>query len=165
MALNYTKKTMDNFLKPKNIGQMKKADGYAQIGNMVCGDQLDFFLKVENGKIKDVKFLSFGCASNIATASVMTEKVKGMTIEEAKKYPWQKVSAELGGLPSQKQHCSVMAVQGLQKAIADYEERQKDIKETPKKKTKTTKAKRVKTKTTKAKPKATKKAKTTKKLR
>ena len=128
MALNYSKKTMDHFLKPKNIGEIKKADGYAQIGNMVCGDQLDFFLKVENGKIKDVKFLSFGCASNIATASVMTEKVKGMTLEEAKKYPWQNISEELGGLPSQKEHCSVMAVQGLQKAIADYEDRQKDAK-------------------------------------
>jgi nitrogen fixation NifU-like protein len=163
MALNYTKKTMDHFLKPKNIGEIKKADGYAQIGNMVCGDQLDFFLKVENGKIKDVKFLSFGCASNIATASVMTEKVKGMTIEEAKKYTWKQVSAELGGLPLQKEHCSVMAVQGLQKAILDYEERQKDAKETPKKKAKTTKLKSVKKKTTKTKPKATKKTKTTKK--
>jgi nitrogen fixation NifU-like protein len=124
MALNYTKKTLDNFLKPKNVGKISQPDGYAQIGNMVCGDQLDFFLKVEKGKIKDVKFLSFGCASNIATASVLTEKVKGMTIVEAKKYPWQKVVAELGGLPNQKVHCSVMAVDGLKKAIADYEKSQ-----------------------------------------
>ncbi len=124
MALNYTKKTMKHFLEPKNVGQIKNPDGYAQIGNMVCGDQLDFFLKVEKGKIKDVKFLSFGCASNIATASVLTEKVKGMTIEEAKKYKWEKVVNDLGGLPHQKVHCSVMAVQGLQKAIADYENSQ-----------------------------------------
>lgn len=124
MSLNYTKKTLDHFLKPKNIGKINKPDGYAQIGNMVCGDQLDFFLKVEKGKIKDVKFLSFGCASNIATASVMTEKVKGMTIEEAKKYAWQKIVDDLGGLPQQKVHCSVMAVQGLKKAILDYEEKQ-----------------------------------------
>ncbi|MFA6417129.1 MAG: iron-sulfur cluster assembly scaffold protein [Patescibacteria group bacterium] len=124
MALNYTKKTLDNFLKPKNVGKINKPDGYAQIGNMVCGDQLDFFLKVEKGKIKDVKFLSFGCASNIATASVLTEKVKGMTVVAAKKYPWQKVVAELGGLPNQKVHCSVMAVDGLKKAIADYEKSQ-----------------------------------------
>jgi nitrogen fixation NifU-like protein len=123
MALNYTKKTIDNFLKPKNIGKISEPSGYAQIGNMVCGDQLDFFLKVEKGKIKDVKFLSFGCASNIATASILTEKVKGMTIAEAKKYPWQKVVDDLGGLPQQKIHCSVMAVQGLQKAIANYENR------------------------------------------
>lgn len=121
MPLNYTKKTLDHFLKPKNIGQIKNPDGYAQIGNMTCGDQLDFFIKVKDGKIKDVKFLSFGCASNIATASIMTEKVKGMTVEEAKKYPWKKIVADLGGLPSQKVHCSVMAVQGLNKAIEDYE--------------------------------------------
>jgi nitrogen fixation NifU-like protein len=91
---------------------------------MVCGDQLDFFLKVEKGKIKDVKFLSFGCASNIATASLLTEKVKGLTIAAAKKYNWKKIVKELGGLPNQKIHCSVMAVQGLQKAIANYEETQ-----------------------------------------
>ena len=121
MPLNYTKKTLDHFLKPKNIGQIKNPDGYAQIGNMTCGDQLDFFIKVKDGKIKDVKFLSFGCASNIATASIMTEKVKGMTVEEAKKYPWKKIVTDLGGLPSKKVHCSVMAVQGLNKAIEDYE--------------------------------------------
>lgn len=123
MALNYTKKTINHFLKPQNIGKINKPDGYAQIGNMVCGDQLDFFLKVEKGKIKDVKFLSFGCASNIATASLLTEKVKGLTIEQAKKYDWKKIVDELGGLPNQKIHCSVMAVQGLQKAIADYEKK------------------------------------------
>ena len=123
MSLNYTKKTLDHFLKPKNIGKIKKPDGYAQIGNMVCGDQLDFFLKVEKGRIKDVKFLSFGCASNIATASVMTEKVKGMTVEKAKQYAWKKIVDDLGGMPEQKVHCSVMAVQGLKKAILNYEEK------------------------------------------
>jgi len=125
MALNYTKKTIDHFLKPQNIGKISRPDGYAQIGNMICGDQLDFFLKVEKGKIKDVKFLSFGCASNIATASLLTEKVKGLTIAQAKKYNWHQVVKELGGLPSQKIHCSVMAVQGLQKAIVDYENKDK----------------------------------------
>ncbi|MFA5886969.1 MAG: iron-sulfur cluster assembly scaffold protein [Patescibacteria group bacterium] len=124
MALNYTKKTLHHFLKPKNVGSIKKPDGYAQIGNMVCGDQLNFFLKVEKGRIKDVKFLSFGCASNIATASLLSEKVKGLTIAAAKKYNWQKIVEELGGLPSQKIHCSVMAVAGLKKAIADYEQSQ-----------------------------------------
>jgi len=126
MSLNYTKKTIDNFLHPHNVGKISDPSGFAQIGNMVCGDQLDFFLKVEKGRIKDVKFLSFGCASNIATASVLTEKVKGMTIAEAKKYPWQKIVDDLGGLPHQKIHCSVMAVQGLQKAIADYEKREEE---------------------------------------
>jgi nitrogen fixation NifU-like protein len=144
MSLNYTKKTLDHFLKPKNIGKISKPDGYAQIGNMVCGDQLDFFLKVEKGKIKDVKFLSFGCASNIATASVMTEKVKGMTIEEAKKYAWQKIVDDLGGLPQQKVHCSVMAVQGLKKAILDYESKQGKIVKTIDKKKKEKKSVKVK---------------------
>jgi nitrogen fixation NifU-like protein len=123
MALNYTKKTINNFLKPKNVGSIANPDGYAQIGNMVCGDQLDFFLKVEKGRIKDVRFLSFGCASNIATASVLTEKVKGMTVAEARNYNWKSIVEELGGLPQQKVHCSIMAVEGLQKAIADYEKR------------------------------------------
>lgn len=131
MALNYTKKTLNHFLKPQNIGEIKNPDGFAQIGNMVCGDQLDFFLKVEKGKIKDVKFLSFGCASNIATASVLTEKVKGLTIEQAKKYNWQKIVDDLGGLPHQKIHCSVMAVQGLKKALADYEKKQAQKGATP----------------------------------
>lgn len=125
MSLNYTKKTLEHFLRPKNIGKIAHPDGYAQIGNMVCGDQLDFFLKVKNEKIIDVKFLSFGCASNIATASILTERVKGMTIEQAKKYAWQEIVNDLGGLPKQKIHCSVMAVQGLKKAILDYEEKQK----------------------------------------
>lgn len=153
MALNYTKKTVDHFLHPHNIGEIKKPDGYAQIGNMVCGDQLDFFLKVEKGKIKDVKFLSFGCASNIATASLMTQKVKGMTIEAAKKYKWEKIVSGLGGLPHQKVHCSVMAVQGLKKAIADYEKRQESTKL----------LKPVKRTVSSKKPAAIKKKKTTKK--
>lgn len=133
MSLNYTKKTLDNFLKPKNIGKMDEPDGYGKIGNMVCGDQLDFFIKVEDGKIKDVKFLSFGCASNIATASVLTEQVKGMTIAKAKKFAWQQIVDELGGLPPQKIHCSVMAIEGLHKAILNYEEKTKAEQETQEK--------------------------------
>jgi nitrogen fixation NifU-like protein len=90
---------------------------------MVCGDQLSFSIKVEKGKIKDVKFLSFGCASNIATASIMTEKVKGMSLEKAKNYDWNKIVSDLGGLPQQKVHCSIMAVQGLKKVIDSYEDK------------------------------------------
>jgi nitrogen fixation NifU-like protein len=128
MSLNYTKKTIENFLHPQNIGQVKDPDAIASVGNMVCGDQLEFSLKVKNGRIADVAFLSFGCASNIATASVLTEKVKGLTLEEAKKYPWQKVVAELGGLPDQKVHCSVLAVEGLKKVIAEYEKKHPAVK-------------------------------------
>lgn len=155
MSLNYTKKTLDNFLKPKNIGKIAKADGYGKIGNMVCGDQLDFFIKVEKGKIKDVKFLSFGCASNIATASVLTEKVKGMTIADAKNYAWKQIVDELGGLPQQKIHCSVMAIEGLHKAILDYETRLET--EAPKKKKAVVVKNKTKIKTLKTSPKAKKK--------
>ncbi len=121
MALNYSKEVMDHFLHPRNIGEMKNYDGFAEVGNPVCGDQLGFYIKVKDGKIKDVKFLSFGCASNIATASILTEKVKGMSLEEAKKYDWNKVVKDLGGLPKQKVHCSILAIDGLKKAIEDYE--------------------------------------------
>jgi len=121
MALNYSKKVMDHFLHPRNIGEMKDADGFAEVGNPVCGDQLGFYIKVKDGKITDVKFLSFGCASNIATASILTEEVKGMKVEDAKKYDWNKIVRNLGGLPKQKIHCSILAVDGLKKAIEDYE--------------------------------------------
>ncbi len=121
MALKYTKKVMDNFLHPKNIGEIKNPDGYAEVGNPICGDMLTFTIKVKNKKITDIKYLSFGCASNIATASVMTEKVKGMTLEKAKKFKWETIINELGGLPKQKIHCSVLVIKGLQKAIEDYE--------------------------------------------
>jgi len=124
MALNYTKKTIEHFLHPKNIGEVEGADAVAEVGNMVCGDQLSFSLKVKDGRIADIKFLSFGCASNIATASLMTEKVKGMTIAEAKAFKWQDIVTELGGLPQQKIHCSMMAVEGLKKVLAEYEKKQ-----------------------------------------
>ncbi len=121
MALNYSKEVMEHFLHPRNIGEMKNYDGFAEVGNPVCGDQLGFYIKVKDGKIKDVKFLSFGCASNIATASILTEEVKGMSLKDAKKYDWNKIVTELGGLPKQKVHCSILAIDGLKKAIEDYE--------------------------------------------
>lgn len=126
MALNYTEKVMDHFLHPRNIGEIKDPDGYTEVGSPVCGDMLSFSIKVgknENNEdiLLDLKFLSFGCASNIATASMMTERVIGMKIEDAKKFKFKEIVDDLGGLPEQKLHCSVLAVQGLQKAIADYE--------------------------------------------
>ena len=109
MSLNYSKETMQHFRNPKNIGEIKNPDARAEVGNMICGDQLSFTIKVKDNKIKDIKFLSFGCASNIATASVMTEMVKGMTLEQAKNFDWNKIVAELNGLPKQKIHCSVLS--------------------------------------------------------
>ena len=141
MSLNYTKKTLDHFRNPKNIGELKNADATATIGNMICGDQLSFSIKVKDNIIKDIKFLSFGCASNIATASVMTEIVKGMTLDKAKKFDWNKIVFKLGGLPKQKIHCSVLAVEGLKKVIAEYEAKHKDVKKTEDRKNKNTKLK------------------------
>ncbi len=130
MSLNYTKKTLDHFRNPKNIGELKNADATATIGNMICGDQLSFSIKVKDNIIEDIKFLSFGCASNIATASVMTEIVKGMTLNEAKKIDWNKIVFKLGGLPRQKIHCSIMAIEGLRKVIAEYEAKRKKVNKT-----------------------------------
>lgn len=125
MSLNYSKKTLENFRNPKNIGAIKNPDAIAEVGNMVCGDKLSFSLKVKDEKIKDIKFLSFGCASNIATASVMTEMVKGKKIEEAKSFDWNRIVEELEGLPKQKVHCSVLAVEGLRRVIHEYEKNEK----------------------------------------
>ncbi|MBU1152037.1 iron-sulfur cluster assembly scaffold protein [Patescibacteria group bacterium] len=121
MSLNYTKKVLNHFLHPKNIGEISKPDGQSEVGNPVCGDMLKFSIKVKDGKIQNIKFLSFGCASNIATASMLTEKVKGLTIEKAKTYDWNKIVKDLDGLPKQKIHCSILAVEGLKKAIENYE--------------------------------------------
>ena len=119
---------MQHFRNPKNIGEIKNPDASAEVGNMVCGDQLYFTLKVKDDKIKDIKFLSFGCASNIATASVMTEAVKGMSLKDAKSFDWNFIVKKLDGLPQQKIHCSVLAVEGLKKVIAEYEKSNKNKK-------------------------------------
>lgn len=121
MALKYTKKTIEHFLHPKNVGEIKDADAVAEAGSMACGDQLSFSIKVKDNVIEDIKFLSFGCASNIATASMMTEKVKGMTIDEARNFKWQEIVDDLGGLPKQKLHCSILAVEGLKNVLAEYD--------------------------------------------
>lgn len=123
---------MKHFLHPKNIGEIKNADAVAEVGNMVCGDQLSFSIKVKDGKIKDIKFLSFGCASNIATASVMTEMVKGMTLEEAQKFDWNNIVKKLDGLPQQKVHCSILAVEGLREVVSVYNKKHPEIFSKPK---------------------------------
>ncbi|MGI6348072.1 MAG: iron-sulfur cluster assembly scaffold protein [Patescibacteria group bacterium] len=125
MSLNYSEETLKHFRNPQNIGKIENPDAQAEVGNMICGDQLSFTIKVKDNIIEDIKFLSFGCASNIATASVMTEMVKGMSINEAKNFDWNKIIAELNGLPKQKIHCSVLSVEGLRKVIEAYEEQQK----------------------------------------
>lgn len=127
MALNYSEEVMNHFLNPRNIGTIENPDAYAEVGNPTCGDMLSMYIKVkeDNGQkiIEDLKFLSFGCASNISTASMMTTQVIGKTLDEAKNFSFKEIMDKLGGLPSQKIHCSVLAVEALHEVIKKYEEK------------------------------------------
>jgi NifU-like protein involved in Fe-S cluster formation len=122
---------MEHFRHPRNVGRIEDADAKSIEGSPACGDMVAVYLKVDpdTHRIEDIKFESYGCASNIATGSIITELAKGKTIEEAKAITWQEASEELGGLPPVKSHCSVLAVDGLRAAIENYEERQGLIKE------------------------------------
>ena len=121
----YNEKVMDVFKNPKNVGEIENPDGIGTVGNASCGDIMQISLKIENNIIVDAKFKTFGCAAAIATSSTATEMVKGLTIEEALKITNKKVVETLGGLPSQKLHCSVLAEEAIKKAIEDYQAKQK----------------------------------------
>jgi len=120
----YSPTVMKHFFNPKNMGKMAKPDGEAIVGNRVCGDIMKFFIKVEtkNGEeyLKDVKFQTLGCGAAIASSSIMTEMVKGKTIKQASKVSKEMIVKALGGLPLVKIHCSVLADEGLKKAITNY---------------------------------------------
>jgi len=118
---DYTDTVKEHFWKPRNVGELKNPDGFGEVGSIACGDALRLTFRLdENKRIKEAKFKSFGCASAIAAASVLTEMLKGLTIEEAEKITNQDIAASLGGLPQQKMHCSVLGEQVLGKAIAYY---------------------------------------------
>jgi nitrogen fixation NifU-like protein len=131
MPLPYTDIVMEHFQHPRNVGRMEDPDAKAVEGSPACGDMVAVYLKVDNEtqRITDVKFESYGCASNIATGSIITELAKGKTLEEAKEISWKQASEALGGLPPIKAHCSVLAVDGLRAAIENYEERHGLVKE------------------------------------
>ncbi len=116
----YSEKVMDHFLHPRNIGEIPDASGIGNVGNPVCGDIMRMYIKVENGIIVDAKFKTFGCGAAISTSSMVTEMVKGKTIEEALKISNRAVAEALGGLPPIKMHCSVLAEEALKSALADY---------------------------------------------
>ena len=120
----YSKKVIEQFLHPKNMGKIDKPDGVGTVGNILCGDQMTLYIKVKNKKneevIDDIKFESFGCAAAIATSSMITEMAKGKNLDEALRLNRETVAKELGGLPPIKMHCSNMAAQALHKAIQDY---------------------------------------------
>jgi len=124
----YTKEVMKHFKHPKNMGEIKNADGIGEVGNAVCGDIMRVYIKVgknKNGKkiIKDIKFQTMGCIAAISTSSMVTELAKGKTLEEAKKITRNDVSNSLGKLPPIKEHCSNLAADALKKAIEDYEKK------------------------------------------
>ena len=116
----YSEKVMDHFKNPRNVGEIEDADGIGEVGNVKCGDIMKIFIKVENDVIVDVKFKTYGCGAAIATSSKATEMVMGKTIDEALALTNKMVMDALGGLPAAKVHCSVLAEEALQSAIADY---------------------------------------------
>ncbi|MGI5897545.1 MAG: Fe-S cluster assembly scaffold protein NifU [Candidatus Dojkabacteria bacterium] len=124
----YNDKVMDHFMNPRNIGEMENPDAVGEVGNPVCGDIMRIYLKIKDNIITDIKFLTFGCGAAIATSSMVTEMVKGKSLEEAEKVTNIDVAKSLGGLPPVKMHCSNLAQQALKAAIDNYRKNGKEKK-------------------------------------
>ena len=125
MSGMYSDKVMEHFRNPKNMGEIKDADGVGIVGNPVCGDIMTIYIKVKDDKIADIKFKTFGCGAAIATSSMITELAKGKTLDEALKITRDDVADELDGLPPIKMHCSNLAADALREAIKDYRKKTK----------------------------------------
>jgi nitrogen fixation NifU-like protein len=124
MSGPYSDKVMDHFTHPRNVGEIPDASGIGTVGNPICGDVMKMFLKIENDIITDAKFKTFGCGAAVATSSMVTEMVKGRSIDEALKISNKAVAEALGGLPPVKMHCSVLAEEALRSALKDYFQKQ-----------------------------------------
>jgi nitrogen fixation NifU-like protein len=124
--VGYSKKVMEHFMNPRNVGVIEHPDGYGKVGNPVCGDVMEIFIKVKDDVITDIKFRTFGCGSAIATSSMVTELAKGKHVDEAIKITRGDVATELEGLPAQKMHCSNLAADALHEAIKDYKNKKQD---------------------------------------
>ncbi|MBP2147140.1 nitrogen fixation NifU-like protein [Methanofollis sp. W23] len=123
--IGYSKRVMDHFMNPRNVGEVEDADGVGLVGNPVCGDLMQVTIRVEDDVITDIKFKTFGCGSAIATASMVTELAMGKHLDEALAITRQDVADELEGLPPVKMHCSNLAADALHEAIEDYQEKKK----------------------------------------
>ena len=122
--MNYSKKVMDHFAHPRNVGEMPEANAVGQVGNQKCGDIMKMMLKIENDVIVDAKFQTFGCGAAVATSSMATELVKGKTVQEALQLTNKAVMEALDGLPAVKVHCSVLAEEAIRAALVEYYKRQ-----------------------------------------
>ena len=122
----YSETVMDHFMNPRNVGEIEGADGIGEVGNPVCGDMMTFYIKVDDDRLSDVKFKTFGCGAAIAVSSMVSEMAKGKTIDEALEISRKDVAEQLGGLPDNKMHCSNLGADALHKAIEDYQGKKKE---------------------------------------